>query len=147
MWPMLYSHGGGIAGQCLISDQVTRFSLTTAWKGDDQRSQPKKSTRYNSRYPKSADDSDLRSSFTLATSSSSITQTRIHRELPNMACPYPTREKFDAPEPMVDIIDKMALDRDWYSGEEERHVVFEWDVWQTKVLSTDPQYLGLAEDF
>ncbi|EMD94436.1 hypothetical protein COCHEDRAFT_17648 [Bipolaris maydis C5] len=46
---------------------------------------------------------------------------RAHTPKANEDGAHPAQESFDGPEPLVDDFDSMALDRDWYGGEENGH--------------------------
>ena len=80
---------------------------------------PKRRKLDASRYSTPADDGDLRPSLTVA-------QFRNHSRprtprTPKYGSSTPHQREFDTPEPMVDAMDEMALDRDWYGGEEFGH--------------------------
>ena len=46
---------------------------------------------------------------------------RAHTPKANEDGAHPAQESFEGPEPLVDDFDSMALDRDWYGGEENGH--------------------------
>jgi len=108
------------------------FSPRTHWKprkSDLYSERPeitaqKNGARYlnNNRYWMPTDDGDVHLSFTLYQVPQSLKLAYAH-EFPNMTFPHPI-EGIPCTGTILDVMDKMMLNLDWFGGEEWRLIVF-----------------------